>query len=302
MATYILKKGIPVIVLAGLCLGGTCNSRLGAQIQDSARWSPGTVFFEVNCGPGRSYIVQFYSDAGKLLLTLSGKTEPVPPRIVGKKVLGALGQTKQETAIYSDTNTSSKVLYRTASMEYLIINPSKSDGWLKVPLQNGTNGFVVEAHISKLPYDATVGETVASPSDKSLVVISPDRMSTYAPAKVIGVGKYQMIVDIMGGLSRCLNVSVMRDVTNIGTVNIQFGDSDCNGKLDNGDVEYIKNLLGTHSDHPLWYELDVNGRAPYFADANLDGVIDVVDLNLIKSAKQRRSEVPRGSKSAKGKP
>ncbi len=283
-----------VISLAGLSIGRTHQSGLGDQTP--AKWPPGTVVFEVNCPPGREFHVRFYSESGKHQIAFSGTTEQAPPRITGKKTLGALGQTKQETAIYLQANISSKVVYRTASMEYLIIKPSKSEGWLAVPLQNGMDGYIIESLVAKLPYDATVDATSASPSDKSLVVITPDRVSKYASAKVIGVGKYQMVVDFYGGLAKCLSVSVKRDVTNIGSISVQFGDSDDSGRLDNGDIEYIKNLLNTDSNHPLWYKLDSNDRAPFFADANFDGVINAVDLNLVKTAKQKKDDVARGSK------
>lgn len=75
------------------------------------------------------------------------------------RVIGKLGQTIDEAPIRSSMSSKSRVYYKTKKFQYLVINPSKSDGWLTVLLQNGRNGYIEADKVARLPYDVKVKDT-----------------------------------------------------------------------------------------------------------------------------------------------
>lgn len=72
-----------------------------------------------------------------------------------KQVLGKLGQTVTSTKIYAQPATRAKVYYSAKAFEYLIVNDSKYNEWLKVKLKNGRDGYIPRNAVAKLPYDVT---------------------------------------------------------------------------------------------------------------------------------------------------
>lgn len=72
-----------------------------------------------------------------------------------KQVLGKLGQTVQATKIYAQPATRAKVYYSAKAFEYLIVNDSKYEQWLRVKLKNGRDGYISRNSVAKLPYDVT---------------------------------------------------------------------------------------------------------------------------------------------------
>ncbi|MBL8049144.1 MAG: C40 family peptidase [Chthonomonas sp.] len=77
------------------------------------------------------------------------------PAFAKKQVLGKLGQTVQATKILAQPAARAKVYYSAKAFEYLIVNDSKYDTWLKVKLKNGRDGYIARNAVAKLPYDVT---------------------------------------------------------------------------------------------------------------------------------------------------
>lgn len=72
-----------------------------------------------------------------------------------KRVLGKLGQTTEKTLIYASMSTKSRVYYRVAPYEYLVVTDASKGSWMKVLLQNGQYGYVQSETVAKLPYEVT---------------------------------------------------------------------------------------------------------------------------------------------------
>ena len=90
------------------------------------------------------------------------------------KVIGKLGQTIDDVSIRSAASSKARVYYKSKKFQYLVINSYK-EGWLKVLLQNGRNGYVEEDKVARLPYDVRVknqpdaqNPTVASNSSRNV--------------------------------------------------------------------------------------------------------------------------------------
>jgi len=77
-------------------------------------------------------------------------------------VIGKLGQAIRATRIYAAPNSRSRVYYSLKPYQYVIINPSKYDKWLKVRMQNGRDGYVVAEAVARLPYTVTLNSTQPS--------------------------------------------------------------------------------------------------------------------------------------------
>lgn len=90
------------------------------------------------------------------------------------KVIGKLGQTIDEVAIRASATSKAKVYYKSKKFQYLVINPYK-EGWLKVLLQNGRNGYVEADKVARLPYDVRAKGT---PDANLPTVASTSRGST----------------------------------------------------------------------------------------------------------------------------
>lgn len=74
------------------------------------------------------------------------------------QVIGKLGQTIDDAKIFSSMSSKARVYYKAKKFQYLVINQSKSDTWLKVLLQNGRNGYIQAEKVARLPYDVRVKE------------------------------------------------------------------------------------------------------------------------------------------------
>ena len=79
-----------------------------------------------------------------------------------KIVLGKLGQALEPTAIKASPNIKSRTYYKVEPFEYLVIQASKYEAWLKVLLENGTYGYVRSEDVAKLPYEVTADQPVQS--------------------------------------------------------------------------------------------------------------------------------------------
>jgi cell wall-associated NlpC family hydrolase len=71
----------------------------------------------------------------------------------GKRVIAKLGQTLRDVGIHSRMSASARVFYQTKQYEYLAVNPTKSEKWLSVVLQNGGKGYVPSDAVAVLPYN-----------------------------------------------------------------------------------------------------------------------------------------------------
>ncbi len=69
------------------------------------------------------------------------------------RVIGKLGQAVAETPIRSAATTRSRVFSTTRRFQYLIVNPTRHEGWLAVKLQNGRQGYILADKVARLPYD-----------------------------------------------------------------------------------------------------------------------------------------------------
>ena len=72
-----------------------------------------------------------------------------------KVVLGRLGQTTAEAAIYAATNGAAKVYFRAKQFEYICVNFSPNPNYLKVTMSNGAQGFITAPSVAMLPYQVT---------------------------------------------------------------------------------------------------------------------------------------------------
>lgn len=92
---------------------------------------------------------------GLLICGLIGLTTAHSFATEVKDVLGKLGQTTENTKIFSRPSSKSRVFYSAKAYEYIIINSSKYSGWLTVVMSNGQNGYAKADAIARLPYDVT---------------------------------------------------------------------------------------------------------------------------------------------------
>lgn len=79
-----------------------------------------------------------------------------------KIVLGKLGQALEAVPIKASPNTKSKTYYKVQPYEYLVIQGSKYEAWLKVLLENGSYGYVKADLVAKLPYEVTADAPVGT--------------------------------------------------------------------------------------------------------------------------------------------
>lgn len=83
----------------------------------------------------------------------------------GARVLGKLGQTVQSTTIHASPSASSRVYYRAKSYTYLVLRGAPVRGWQRVLMSNGSDGWVRQSVVARLPYDVTYDPAkVPSPS------------------------------------------------------------------------------------------------------------------------------------------
>lgn len=94
---------------------------------------------------------------------------PFTPAANEGKVIGKLGQTISEAPIRASVSSRAKVYYTAKKFQYLVINPSKHQGWLTVLLQNGRSGFIEAEKVARLPYDVRVS---AKPDPQAPTVAS----------------------------------------------------------------------------------------------------------------------------------
>jgi cell wall-associated NlpC family hydrolase len=78
------------------------------------------------------------------------------------QVIGKLGQAIQATRIYAAPDPRSRVYYSLKPYQYVIINPSKYEKWLKVRMQNGRDGYVVAEAVARLPYSVSLNNVQPS--------------------------------------------------------------------------------------------------------------------------------------------
>lgn len=95
------------------------------------------------------------------------KTEATTTNSKGKIVLGKLGQALEATPIKASPDTNSRTYYKVAEYEYLVIQASKYEEWLKVLLENGTYGYVHSKSVAKLPYEVTA-DAATTPANAKL--------------------------------------------------------------------------------------------------------------------------------------
>lgn len=81
----------------------------------------------------------------------------VPPVTEGKvgKTLGKVGQAVLPCSIYAKNDIDSTVYYQLKAHEYLVVTSTARDGWVKVLLTNGQEGFVQADSIRVLDYQVT---------------------------------------------------------------------------------------------------------------------------------------------------
>lgn len=75
------------------------------------------------------------------------------------KVLGKLGQALEGSAIYASPNSRARVFYKVQPYEYLIIQSSRKEGWLRVVMENGRYGYIDAGAVARLPYEVTAKDT-----------------------------------------------------------------------------------------------------------------------------------------------
>jgi len=82
------------------------------------------------------------------------------------KVIGKLGQALQATTIHAAPSARSRVYYRVPQYLYLVLRGEPKNGWQRVLMSNGADGYVRADVLARLPYQVTAGttRTVASRS------------------------------------------------------------------------------------------------------------------------------------------
>lgn len=81
-------------------------------------------------------------------------------------VLGKLGQATVSEAIYSRPRSNSRVYYRCKPYEYLVLQSTNDDRWLKVLMSNGASGYIESEGVAKLPYQVTMDRASAFTSSR----------------------------------------------------------------------------------------------------------------------------------------
>lgn len=85
-----------------------------------------------------------------------------------KKVLGKLGQVKESVKIHRTASTRATTLSSAQMGQYLVVNPSQTEGWLQVVMSDGSKGFVKASAIDILPYEVTANNSnAAAPADRN---------------------------------------------------------------------------------------------------------------------------------------
>ncbi len=91
----------------------------------------------------------------RLLVAAAAVFSTVSAFAQAKIVLGRLGQTTASTRIYASPTSRSRIYYRAKPYEYLVLKPYNGEGWYKVMLQNGADGYVSAQKVTELPYQVT---------------------------------------------------------------------------------------------------------------------------------------------------
>lgn len=77
------------------------------------------------------------------------------------KVIGKLGQALQATTIHAAPSAKSRVYYRVPQYLYLVLRGEPKNGWQRVLMSNGADGYVRSDVLARLPYQVTAGTTRA---------------------------------------------------------------------------------------------------------------------------------------------
>lgn len=84
-----------------------------------------------------------------------------------KITIGKLGQTLESTEIHRTPSSKSGIYYRAKAYEYIVVNPSTRDEWLKVVMSNGSTGYILTDKVARLPYAVTVDKMTFAKSAPS---------------------------------------------------------------------------------------------------------------------------------------
>ncbi len=72
-----------------------------------------------------------------------------------KRVVGKLGQTLQATTIHAAPSAKSRVFYSAPKYLYLVLRGEPKNGWQRVLMINGADGYVRAGVLARLPYEVT---------------------------------------------------------------------------------------------------------------------------------------------------
>lgn len=125
----------------------------------------------------------------KLALTLLLIASFFPAYASSNKVLGKLGQLVESAPIRSRPSTRAGVYWNAKPYEYIIIKPSKYDGWLEVVMQNLAKGYVRADAVARLPYDVSL-DGAEKPVERN-VTETPGR-DLGSPTSRSGVAQYAL--------------------------------------------------------------------------------------------------------------
>ncbi len=75
--------------------------------------------------------------------------------VASTKVLGKLGQTVKATTIHASPSAKSRVYYRAPQYLYLVLRGEPKNGWQRVLMSNGRDGYVRADVLARLPYQVT---------------------------------------------------------------------------------------------------------------------------------------------------
>lgn len=68
------------------------------------------------------------------------------------RVLGNLGQSKEQAKIHASPSSRSRVFYAVKPFEYLVVNKGPNSTWTRVLMSNGVNGYIKTEAVAVLPY------------------------------------------------------------------------------------------------------------------------------------------------------
>ncbi len=69
--------------------------------------------------------------------------------------IGKLGQLNTDASVYVKPDKRSRVVFRAKETRYVVIR-SLRDGWATIVMADGTNGYVVDKFVDRLPYDVNI--------------------------------------------------------------------------------------------------------------------------------------------------